>query len=113
MTPIFFSLSFLGVCGEIYRRYVEHCGKSSERSNWKCKRYIKGNRVYCRCGAITDEQAENAFITAANHLIDKMPLLERKPKPEMRKSNQEFVKLNQQVKALEDAGRYSAKNYRD
>ncbi|EAE8422320.1 recombinase [Listeria monocytogenes] len=98
-----------GECGEIYRKYVEHSGKNSERSNWKCKKYIYKNRVQCRCGVITDEQIKEAFISAANYIISKMYILDRKPKAASPPVNPEFKKLDQRVKEIESDGRYSSK----
>lgn len=98
-----------GECGEIYRKYVEHSGKPSERTNWKCKNYIYKNRVHCRCGVITDEQIKEAFIIVANHIASKMYLLDRKPKTAFPPVNPEFKKLDQRVKELEANGRYSFK----
>lgn len=98
-----------GECGEIYRKYVEHSGKTSERSNWKCKKYIYKNRVQCRCGVITDEQIKEAFIIAANHIIFKIYILDRKPKAASPPVNPKFKKLDQRVKELESDGRYSSK----
>lgn len=98
-----------GECGEIYRKYVEHSGKPSERTNWKCKKYIYKNRVQCRCGVITDEQIKEAFISAANHIISKRYILERKLKAASPPVNPEFKKLDQRVKELESNGRYSSK----
>lgn len=98
-----------GECGEIYRKYVEHSGKPSERTNWKCKKYIYKNRVQCRCGVITDEQIKEVFISAANYIISKMCILDRKPKVASPPVNPEFKKLDQRVKELELDGRYSSK----
>lgn len=98
-----------GECGEIYRKYVEHSGKPSERTNWKCKKYIYKNRVHCRCGVITDEQIKEAFIIAANHIISKIYLLDRKPKPVSPPVNPELKKLDQRVKDLESNVGHSSK----
>lgn len=98
-----------GECGEVYRKYVEHSGNHSERTNWKCKKYIYKNRVQCRCGIITDEQIMKAFISAANCIISMMYILERKPKAASPPINPEFKKLDQRVKGLEADGRYSSK----
>lgn len=98
-----------GECGEIYRKYVEHSGKPSERTNWKCKKYIYKNRVHCRCGVITDEQIKEAFINVANYIISKMYLLDRKPKVSSPLVNPEFKKLDQRINELESDGQYSSK----
>ncbi len=98
-----------GECGEVYRKYVQHSGKPSEHTNWKCKKYIYKNRVQCRCGVITDEQIKEAFIIAANQIISKMYILDRKPKAASLPVNPEFKKLDERVKELESDGRYSSK----
>jgi hypothetical protein len=98
-----------GECGEAYRKYIEHCGKASEKSLWKCKKYIYKNRVYCRCGFLTDEQLEKAFLEAANRIIARMQILDRKPKKEPIPNNPEFNSLDQRIKELEAEGRYSSR----
>lgn len=98
-----------GECGEIYRKYIEHCGKPSEKSFWKCKRYIYKNRVCCRCGFLTDEQLEKAFLEAANQILARIQILDRKPNKEPIPNNPGFNKLDQRIKELEAEGRYSSK----
>ncbi|AEY67545.1 recombinase family protein [Clostridium sp. BNL1100] len=98
-----------GECGESYRKYIEHCGKASERSLWKCKRYIYKNRVCCRCGFLSDEQIEKAFIEVANRILIRIQILDRKPKKEPIPNNPEFNRLDQQIKELEAEGLYSSK----
>ena len=98
-----------GECGETYRKYIEHSGRKTERSFWKCKRYIYKNRVFCRCGFLTDEQIEKAFLAVANRIISRIQILDRKPKREPFPSNREFHKLDQQIKELEAEGQYSSK----
>jgi hypothetical protein len=98
-----------GECGEIYRKYIEHCGKPSEKSFWKCKRYIYKNRVCCRCGFLTDEQLERAFLETVNRIIARIKILDRKPKKEAIPNNPEFNKLDQRIKELEVEGQYSSK----
>lgn len=97
-----------GECGEVYRKYIEHCGKPSEKSLWKCKRYIYKNRVCCRCGFISDEQLERAFIEAANRIIARIQILDWKPKKDALPNNPEFNSLDQRIKELEAEGRYSS-----
>jgi len=58
---------------------------------------------------ITDEQIKEAFIIAANHIISKMCILDRKPKAASPSVNPEFKKLDHRVKELEADGRYSSK----
>ena len=98
-----------GECGEIYRKYIEHCGRRNEKTVWKCKRYIYKNRVCCRCGFITDKQIEKAFLIVANRILSRLQILDRKPKKEPIPYSLEFHKLDQQIKELEAEGRYSSK----
>lgn len=98
-----------GECGEIYRKYIEHCGKPSEKSFWKCKRYIYKNRVCCRCGFLTDEPLEKAFLESVNRILARIQILDRKPKKVPVPNNPEFNRLDQRIKELEAEGRYSSK----
>ncbi|WP_088188021.1 MULTISPECIES: recombinase family protein [unclassified Desulfosporosinus] len=98
-----------GECGEVYRKYIEHCGKLSEKSFWKCKRYIYKNRVCCRCGFLTDEQLEKVFLEAANRILARLQILDRKPKKEPISYNPEFNSLDQRIRELEAEGRFSSK----
>lgn len=96
-----------GECGEMFKKYVEHCGKPPERSNWKCKRYIYKNRVCCRCGTVTDSQIERAFLSAANKVIAAPHMLDRKPKPQIT-FNREYQALDQRVRELEQQQEFSS-----
>jgi site-specific DNA recombinase len=98
-----------GECGEVYRKYIEHSGRTSEKSFWKCKRYIYKNRVCCRCGFLSDKQIKEAFIEVINRLLARPQILERVPKKESIPNNSEFNKLDHQIKELEAEGRYSSK----
>lgn len=98
-----------GECGKVYSKYIQHCGKPSERSFWKCKRYIYKNRVCCRWGFITDKQLEKVFLEAANQIIARIQILDRKPKKEPIPNNPEFNKLDQRIKELEAEVWYSSK----
>ena len=98
-----------GECGEVYRKYIEHCGRPSEKSFWKCKRYIYKNRVCCRCGFLTDEQLEKAFLEASNRILARIKILDRKTTKEPIPNNPEFTSLDQRIKELEAEGRYSSK----
>ena len=51
-----------GVCGQPYRRYVEHCKQPGEKIVWKCKHYINENRVCCRNIFLVDSQIIQAFM---------------------------------------------------
>ena len=97
-----------GECGEVFRKYVEHCGKPSKRSCWKCKKYIHKNRVHCRCGMITEEQLANTFIKAANQVISNPRLLEQKPKTQPHHFSMEYRRLDQRIKTLEADKQFSS-----
>jgi hypothetical protein len=98
-----------GECGEVYRKYIEHCGRASEKSFWKCKRYIYRNRVCCRCGFLADEQIEKAFIEVANRILARLQILDRTPKKEPIPNSLVYNKLDQRIRELEAEGRYSSK----
>jgi len=98
-----------GECGEVYRKYIENCGKKNEHSYWKCKRYIYKNRVCCRCGFLTDEQIENAFTIAADRLRSRIQILDRRPKKDPIPVSSEFIKLDRRIKELEESKQYSSK----
>ena len=96
-------------CDEVYRKYIEHCGRKTEKSLWKCKRYIYKNRVCCLCGFLTDEQIEKAFLDVANRIFTRIQILDRKPQKEPVPYNREFHRLDQQIKELEAGGQYLSK----
>lgn len=98
-----------GECGEVYRRYIEHCGKAAEKTFWKCKQYIYKNRVCCRCAFVTDEQIEKAFLEVANRILARLHILDRRPPKESIPNSPEFQKLDQKIKELEAEGQYSSK----
>lgn len=97
-----------GDCGEVYRKYIEHSGRTSEKSFWKCKRYIYKKRVCCRCGFISDEQIVTAFLEAVNRILARIQILDRKPKKDPIPNNPEFNRVDQRIKELEAEGRYSS-----
>lgn len=59
---MFASYLFCGMCGQPYRRYVEHCKQPGEKIVWKCKHYINENRVCCRNIFLIDSQIIQAFM---------------------------------------------------
>lgn len=93
-----------GKCGQPYRRYVEHCNQLGEKVNWKCKRYIHGNRVYCRNQFLTDEQIANAFLEAVNRLITSPKLLERRREPETENGGAADEKLTERIGEMLESG---------
>jgi hypothetical protein len=65
--------------------------------------------VCCRCGFLTDEQLEKAFLEAVNRILKKPQLLDRRPLQKPIPDSPEFNILDQQIKELEAAGHYSSK----
>ncbi|MHB8276830.1 MAG: recombinase family protein [Candidatus Humimicrobiaceae bacterium] len=98
-----------GECGDVYRKYIEHSGRASEKSLWKCKKYIYKNRVCCRCGFLADEQIEKAFIEVANRILARLQILDRTPRKEPIPNSLEYNRLDQRIRELEAEGRYSSK----
>lgn len=93
-----------GKCGQPYRRYVEHCNQPGEKVNWKCKRYIHGNRVYCRNQFLTDEQIGEAFLEAVNRIIASPKLLERRREQEQENVGAVDEKLSEQIEEMLEGG---------
>lgn len=93
-----------GKCGQPYRRYVEHCNQPGEKVNWKCKRYIHGNRVYCRNQFLTDEQIADVFLEAVNRLIISPKLLERRREQEPGTGGAADEKLSERIGEMLESG---------
>lgn len=96
-----------GECGEVYRKYVEHAGKPSEKSKWKCKHYIYQNRVLCRNHFFTDEDLKDIFIEATNQLLKQRRLLNQVRQQEPPKMSLELRETENRIKELEQEGDYS------
>lgn len=96
-----------GDCGENYRKYVEHAGKPSEKSKWKCKLYIKDNRVFCRNHFFEDEELQQIFLGATNQLLKQKHLMNKVMKRETPKMSVELRQTDAIIKELEQIGDYS------
>lgn len=106
---VFSGILRCGECGDIYKKYVEHSGKSTERTCWKCKQYINRNQVCCTNSFFTDEQIKMAFVSAANRILSRRQCLDQTHKKQAVTSNFEYEKLNKKIKELETDGQYSSK----
>ena len=106
---IFTSKLKCGECGAIYRKYTQHAGRPSEKSNWKCKRYIYQNKVYCRNLFLTRKDIENVFISATNKILSRMWMLDKEKKKEPSKMTIEIRNLEERIKELEDEKQFSSK----
>jgi len=106
---VFSGILRCGECGDVYRKYVEHSGKTTKRTFWKCKRYINRNRVCCRNSFLTDEQIRLAFLSIANRIITNQKCLDRIPKKVPAVNSFEYIKLDKKIKELEAEGQYSSK----
>lgn len=105
---VFSGILRCGECGDVYRKYVEHCDRPTKRTFWKCKRYIDKNKVCCCNSFLTDEQIESAFQLVANRILARKQCLDRTSKRESIVNNSEFIKLDRKIKELEAEGRYSS-----
>ncbi len=97
-----------GECGEIYRKYIEHSGRPSEKINWKCKKYIYQNRVHCRNLFLTEKDIESIFISATNKILSRMWMLDKEKKKEPLKMTMEIRNLEERIKELEDEKQFSS-----
>lgn len=98
-----------GECGDVYRKYIEHAGRPSEKSNWKCKRYIYQNRVHCRNLFLTEKDIETAFISATNKILSRKWMLDKDKKKEPPRITLEIRKLEERIKDLEEEEHFSSK----
>ena len=106
---LFSSKLICGECGDVYRKYIEHAGRPSEKSNWKCKRYIYQNRVHCRNLFLTEKDIENAFLSATNKIISRKWMLDKEKKKEPPRITLEIRKLEERIKELEEEEYFSSK----
>ncbi len=106
---LFSSKLVCGECGDVYRKYIEHAGRPSQKSNWKCKRYIYQNRVHCRNLFLTEKDIETVFISATNKLLSKKWMLDKGRKKESPRITLEIRKLEERIKELEEEEHFSSK----
>lgn len=97
---------YCGICGQPYRRYAEHCNQPSENVKWKCKHYIKSNRVSCQNIFLNDEQIERAFIDAINQIIATPVMLEQRRPIKTPVPCPVGEKLTRQIKETLNASQY-------
>lgn len=98
---------YCGICGETYRRYVEHCNKPSESIKWKCKHYIKGNRVSCRNIFLEDDVIKRAFIRVINHVIANPELVEKRRRLKTPLPSPAAEKLDHEIQTSFKTGQYT------
>lgn len=96
-----------GECGESYKKYIEHAGKPSEKTKWKCKNYIYQNRVLCRNHFFTDDELKAIFIEAVNQLNKRKWLLEISKPQEPPKMSLALREIEDRIKELEHEEDYS------
>lgn len=99
-----------GICGQPYRRYVEHCNQPGEKINWKCKRYIHGNKVYCRNLFLTDKQIGAAFLAAVNRLIAGPGLLDQPTPPKRQTPAYRVDRMTEQILEMTEDGGCAAQD---
>ena len=105
---LFSSKLVCGECGDVYRKYIEHAGRPSQKSNWKCKRYIYQNKVHCKNLFLTEKGIETAFISATNKLLSKKWMLDKGRKKEPPRITLEIRKLEERIKELEEEEHFSS-----
>jgi len=101
-----------GICGQPYRKYVEHCGQPQEKVRWRCKHYIYGNRVYCRNISLTEEQIETAFLSAVNQVVASPGLLKTAAVQKTKPENAASRMLTGQLQICLKTSQYSADEIR-
>ncbi|KAF5076316.1 Recombinase [anaerobic digester metagenome] len=106
---LFSNKIYCGECGEPYRKYTEHSGKASEKSRWKCKKYIFKNRVLCRNLFYTDEELKLVFISAVSQLIKNQRLLDMPRKKETPKISKDRREIENQIHQFEEDEDFSSK----
>ena len=102
-----------GECGEIFKKYIEHAGKPSEKNKWKCKNYIYQNRVLCRNHFFVDEDLKAIFKEATNQLIRQKWLIEKAKPQEPPKMSFALRETENRIKELEQEGDYSNPEFAD
>ncbi len=110
---IFSGKVFCGTCGEVYRIYVEHSGKPCEKRNWKCKKYIFQNRVFCRNLFYTKEELTELSLKVINMVIENPKLLEQKPIRFNPRKSDELAEIERQIEELEDEELYASPTLKD
>lgn len=98
-----------GICGQPYRRYMEHCGQPGEKIVWKCKHYINGNKVYCRNVFLVDNQIIHAFMELLRLLKGDRFRLESEAAAQGLPYSREAAELTRKLQALEEEPGYPAK----
>ncbi len=106
---LFSSKLVCGECGDVYRKYIEHAGRPSEKRSWKCKRYIYQNRVHCRNLYLTEKDIENAFLSATNKILSRKWMIDKCRKKEPPRITLEIRKLEERIKELEEKEHFSSK----
>lgn len=102
-----------GICGQPYQKYVERGNQPDETACWKCKQYIKRERMHCGNRSLTEKQIEDACLGAVNYLIKNPLFLERESDiPPKEPENAESRKLTGQIQECLESGRYSAEEIR-
>ena len=105
---VFLGKVYCGICGQPYRKYMEHCNQPGKKSRWKCKQYIKDHTVHCRNIPLLDEQIQDAFIRSAGLLMNKPDLLEGKKLNEKKEPVWPVLKLEREIQQCNESEEYQA-----
>ena len=97
-----------GICGQPYRRYIEHSNQYGKKVNWKCKHYIYNKRICCRNIFLIEEEIQNTFEELVSRLT-LHPKIIQGNKPEKKVPyNIKIAKLNRQLIELGELPEYPA-----
>ena len=103
---MFAAYLFCGICGQPYRRYVEHCRQPGEKIVWKCKHYINDNRVYCRNIFLVDSQIIQAFMELMRGVKDGRFQIEPETIMQGLPYSREVAELTRKLQELEEKPEY-------
>lgn len=105
---VFFGKIYCGVCGKLYRKYMEHCNQPGEKTRWRCKQYIQNHAVHCRNIPLLEEEIQAAFMSAVDFLVSHPDLIDKVPK-EKREPAWQVLKLEREIQMCNDSEEYQAK----
>lgn len=88
---------------------MEHCNQPGQKINWKCKRYIHGNRVSCRNRFLIDEEITAAFTELIRRLTGSRILPGIKSPEKKKPYSREVAKIDRQIQDLENLTEYPTK----
>lgn len=92
-----------GACGATYVHYTGNNGTKILKPKWKCKNYVKQNRLCCAGGFIRDEEVKDLCIKVINQILEDKELIKNVP-GEQDVVTQRCSVLDQMLKQMQDEG---------